>query len=131
LGFFFLGVIGGVLGIIAAAVIESHRPPKRLGLDGLSTVQCASERSVGSAEFECWKCEMTHPVQWASRFPERTRKRLLHLLIEQITWQRAPSGAVVRGGNGDPDSGSQKSISPNPIDTTYGCDVGIPAGATT
>lgn len=65
LGFFLLGLLLGLIGVIIAAVINGEMPPPK-GSRATSCPRCNARQNIerGQDEFECWQCGIEVPVEW-------------------------------------------------------------------
>ncbi|MFL0289325.1 hypothetical protein ACJH6H_29320 [Mycobacterium sp. SMC-21] len=64
LGWFVLGLLLGVIGLVIIAVLPRQAPLAPLGMRSVSCVRCNAVQNVpkSDAEFECWQCKLTNEV---------------------------------------------------------------------
>ena len=59
-GFFLLGLILGIIGIIVAVLVPSGEPPAPAGMRAVTCPRCNARRNVDATEshHECWQCKL-------------------------------------------------------------------------
>jgi len=64
-GFFALGFVLGILGIIVAAVVSPGRPAPPPGMRAVACARCNAVQNVrvSAPEFTCWQCQATCTVK--------------------------------------------------------------------
>ncbi len=64
-GFFALGVVSGVIGIVVALIMPRRVRTLR-GWGKVRCPRCGTEQNVepGRSEFVCWQCQFDAPLEW-------------------------------------------------------------------
>lgn len=63
-GWFILGLLLGVLGLLIIAVLPQQAPLPPLGMRRVNCVRCTAVQNVPASDttFECWQCKLTNEV---------------------------------------------------------------------
>lgn len=74
-GFFVLGLILGIFGILAAAIVQPGRPSAPEGLVAVRCPRCNAEQNVPALHpsFECWQCHLHTSIPQAAISPPKVQ----------------------------------------------------------
>lgn len=83
LGWFLLGALLGLIGVLIVALLPSEPPPAPLGMRMVRCTRCNAVQNIAirDSAFECWQCKHSNEVAVierhdGSRTPEDTREWL-------------------------------------------------------